>query len=362
MIPKNMRGVVYLEPGRIELRELPTPQPGPNDLLVRIRAGLTCGTDVKTYRRGHPIIKPPTLFGHEYAGDIVEVGANVSGFEPGTRVVAHNSAPCGTCFWCKHGQTNMCDQPVYNFGAFAEYIVVPGPIVRLNTYEIPDHLSYAQAAIMEPLSTVVHGQGVVDIQPGETVAIIGVGGPIGLMHLQMALHRGASQVIGVDLKEPRLAVARQLGATTVINPQLVDPLEAIFDLTKGRGVDVAIESAGTAATWLTALRSARKGGRVLWFGGLPQGTEISLDTHIVHYNELSLFGTYHCTTQDVYRAFQLITAGVVDARPLISGEMPLERVEDALQEMIAGTCVKMAILPDMGYEGEHNLELAKMEL
>jgi L-iditol 2-dehydrogenase len=222
-------------------------------------------------------------------------------------------------------------------------------------------LSYAEAAIMEPLSTVVHGQAVVKIQPGETVAIIGSGGPIGLMHLQLALRSGACQVIAVDLKEPRLAVARQLGATTAINPELVDPLEAILDLTGGRGVDVAIESAGTPATWVTAMRAARKGGRVLWFGGLPQGTEIGLDTHIVHYNELSLFGTYHCTTKDVYHAFQLIVSGVVQARPLISGEMPLESVEEALQSMIAGTCVKMAILPDLPGNGQRPAELQQME-
>jgi L-iditol 2-dehydrogenase len=339
--------MLFLEPGKLELREIPTPQPGPDELLVRIRAGLTCGTDVKTFRRGHPVIKPPTLFGHEYAGDIVAVGSNVRGFETGMRVVAHNSAPCGTCFWCKHRQTNMCEQPVYNFGAFAEYIIVPGPIARLNTYELPDHLSYAEAAIMEPLSTVVHGQSVVDIQPGETVAIIGAGGPIGLMHLQLALKRGASQVIAVDLKEPRLAVASQLGATTIINPEKNDPVAAIHDLTEGRGVDVAIESAGSPVTWLTALRSARKGGRVLWFGGLPTGTEIDLDTHIVHYGELSLYGVYHCTIQDVYHAYQLIVSGVVDARTLISGKMPLEKVEDALEEMMAGTCVKMEIQPDL---------------
>jgi L-iditol 2-dehydrogenase len=147
-----------------------------------------------------------------------------------------------------------------------------------------------------------------------------------------------------------------LGATTVLNPENADPLEAILDLTAGRGVDVAIESAGSPETWLTAMRAARKGGRVLWFGGLPQGTEISLDTHIVHYSELSLYGTYHCTPRDVFNAFQLIVSGVVQALPLISGEMPLERVEDALQAMIAGTCVKMAILPGLAGNGRQPAE------
>lgn len=344
---KVMKAVMYLGPGKLELRQVPVPKPGPNEILVRIRSALTCGTDLKTYRRGHPIIKPPTLFGHEYAGDVVEVGSLVNGFQPGMRVVAHNSAPCGQCFWCKHGQQSMCISPVYNFGAYAEYIVVPGPIVRLNTYEIPDHISYQQAAILEPLSTVVHGQAKLDIQPGERVAIIGAGGPIGLMHLQLALRHGASQVIAVDMKAYRLQVANELGATDIINLQDNDPIQTIKDLTDGIGADAVIESAGSAEAWSTAVNAVRKGGRVLWFGGLPQNTQVSVDSTAIHYGELTMYGVYHCTPHDVYNAFNIIKSETINTQKLISGQVPLSGVEEALLAMYEGKCIKMAVVPDM---------------
>jgi len=345
MTTETMRAVVYLEPGVLELRQVPIPSIGPDDILVRVRVALTCGTDVKTYRRGHPKILPPTLFGHEFAGDVVAVGQEVQGFEPGMRVVAGNSAPCNLCFYCKHGQQNLCDNLLINLGAFAEYIKVPGPIVRQNTYRIPDALPYRHAALMEPLSCVVHGQDLVQIRPGETVIIVGAGGPIGLMHLQLALRQGAAQVIAVDLKDWRLAVAKRLGATRIVNPEREDPVAVVRDLTDGRGADVSIESAGAKVTWLTAVAAARKGGRVLWFGGLPSGTRIEVDAARVHYDELTLIGPYHLTPMDCFRALQLIKAGVIDADALITHELPLERLEEGLQMMMEGQCVKTAIVP-----------------
>jgi len=342
---KMMNAVMYLEPGKLEYCKVPMPKIGVNDLLVKVQAALTCGTDLKTYKRGHPVIKPPTVFGHEYAGDVVEVGTNVKNFHPGMRVMAHNSAPCGKCYWCKHHQESMCLNPVYNFGAFAEYIRVPAPIVELNTYEIPENIPYARAAILEPLSTVVHGQSKLDIQPGERVAIIGAGGPIGLMHLQLALLRGASEVIAVDMKDFRLQVAKELGATHTIDLTKVDPVKAILELTDGIGVDAVIESAGAADAWVMALKVVRKGGRVLWFGGLPQGTQVTVDSYSVHYGELTMFGIYHCTPLDVYHAYELITTETINTEKLISGEMPLRQVEEALLAMAEGKVIKMAIIP-----------------
>ena len=138
---KTMRAMMYLGPEQLELRETPIPKPGPGEILVRIRSATTCGTDAKTYRRGHHLMQPPTTFGHEFAGDIVEVGEDVIDFKAGMRVVPHNSAPCQTCYYCKHGQENLCGDILWNFGAYAEYATIPAPIVRLNTYVIPDEMS-----------------------------------------------------------------------------------------------------------------------------------------------------------------------------------------------------------------------------
>lgn len=342
-----MRSMMFLGPGRLELREVPVPQPGPGEILVRVRAATTCGTDVKTFRRGHPKVIPPTPFGHEFAGDVAEAGAGVTRFQRGMRVVAHNTAPCNSCYYCKHGQENLCDNLIYNFGTFGEYLIVPEPIARLNAFEIPDHLSYSQASILEPLVSVVHAHRLIRIQPGEVVAIIGAGGPIGLMHLQMALRSGASKVFAVDLSENRLAAAKALGATALIQPPREDPVEAIRQLTGGRGVDVSIESAGAVEAWETALRVVRKGGRVNWFGGLKAGANLELDTQWVHYGELTLLGTYHGTPLDVLHAFELIASGVIDTRSLVSREMPLERLEEAFDLMSAGKVIKVAINPDL---------------
>ena len=341
-----MQAVMFLGPGELELRELPIPEPGPGEVLVRVRAATTCGTDAKTYRRGHHLIVPPSLFGHEFAGDVVAIGEGVEQFKHGMRVVPHNSAPCQTCYYCKHGQESLCEHLLFNFGAFAEYAIIPGAIVRLNTFEIPEHLSYREASLLEPLVSVMHGQRVIQIQPGEHVAIIGAGGPIGLMHLQMARLSGAAQVIAVDLSEARLKVARQLGASATLNPLEVEPVEAIRELTSGRGVDVAIESAGAKEAWQTAVQSVRKGGRVLWFGGLKGGTQIELDTHWIHYGELTLHGSFHGTPIDVHKSFEMIKHGVIDCKTLISSQAPLSGVETALQQMIAGEVVKVAIIPD----------------
>ena len=342
-----MRTMMFLGPGHLELRDVPIPQPGSGEILVRIRAATTCGTDVKTFRRGHPKIIPPTPFGHEFAGDVVEAGSEVTRFRPGMRIVAHNTAPCNACFYCKHGQENLCDQLVYNFGTFGEYLIIPEPIARLNAFEIPDHLSYPQASILEPLVSVVHGHRLIQIQPGEQVAIIGAGGPIGLMHLQMALRSGASKVIAVDLSEDRLTVAKALGATALVNPKQQDPVQAVRDLTGGRGVDVSIESAGALEAWETAIRVVRKGGRVNWFGGLKVGTTLELDTQWVHYGELTLLGTYHGTPLDVLRSFELIVSGVSDTRSLITRERPLEKREEAFDLMSEGKVIKVAINPDL---------------
>lgn len=341
----TMRAVVYLGPEQIELRRVPIPRPGPGELLVRVRAATTCGTDVKTFRRGHPKFPPPFVFGHEYGGDVVAAGAGVSAFRPGMRVTANVFGECGACFYCRRGQGNLCENLVYNFGAFAEYVIIPASIVRATTFEIPPHVPYAEAALVEPLTTVVHGQRLIGIQPGERVALLGAGGPIGLMHLQLALRAGAAQVIAVGRSQMRLEAARALGATHLVNASQRPTVADIQALTDGRGADVVIECAGTKATWEAAVDAVRPGGRVLWFGGLPGGTKVELDPARIHYGEIALHGIHGGTADDARQAFELITSGAIRLRPLLSGEMPLEQVEGALRSMMAGKVIKMIIIP-----------------
>lgn len=340
-----MWATVYLAPGELSFRQMPVPELGPDDLLVKIKTALTCGTDVKTYKRGHPKIDPPTLFGHEFAGDVAAVGQEVKGFEVGMRVVAGNTAPCNQCYFCKRGQPNLCDDLLLNLGAFAEYIRIPGRLLQQNTYVLPDHLSYRQAAIIEPLACVVHGQDLLEIQPAESVAIVGAGGPIGLMHLQLALRQGASPVIAIDINDMRLAAAERLGATQVVNSTRDDPVAAVHSLTEGRGADVVVECAGVSVTWTTALDVARKGGRVEWFGGLPGGTRVELDSTRVHYDELTILGVYHLTPLSLERAFRLVCDGVIDVEALVTHEVPLNRLEDGLKMMIEGKSIKVAVIP-----------------
>jgi L-iditol 2-dehydrogenase len=339
----DMRSWSYLGPEHIELQRKPIPTPKAGELLVRVRAAVTCGTDVKTYRRGHPKFPPPFAFGHEFGGDVVEVGKGVQGFQVATRVTANVFAECGHCFYCRKGQGNLCENLIYNFGAFSEYMIIPESIVRLNTFEIPSHISYAQAAIVEPLVTVVHGQHLVGIRPGESVALIGAGGAISLMHLQMACNAGAERIIAIGHSDARLAVARQLGATDLVNAHEQDTAEAVRELTNGYGPDVVIECAGTKRAWETATQVVRRGGRVLWFGGLPARTMVEIDAARVHYGEINLINVHGGTAPDAREAFDLIVTGSIDVEALISKVMPLEKLDSALRKMIDGEVVKVAI-------------------
>ena len=340
-----MRAVVYLGPGRLSYRDVETPRAGPGELVVRTRVALTCGTDVKTYRRGHHLMKPPMLFGHEFAGDVVEVGDGVDGFAEGARVVAANSAPCASCFFCLRGQHNLCEDILFNWGAFAEYIRVPARIVQHNAYEIPVHLAYEEAALLEPLACVVLGNDAAGITEGDTVVIAGGGGPIGLLHLQLARLRGASQLVVVDLNDARLALARSLGATHGINPTREDAADAVRSLSEGRGADVVIEAAGVPEVWEMALGLVRKGGTVLMFGGCPAGSRVALDTDRVHYGELTIKGVFHHTPGTVSRALGLLSDGLVQARPLITERVPLRDTQRALEMVSAGEAIKVAIIP-----------------
>lgn len=347
-VPSHMRAVVYHGPKNLRVEIVPVPEIEPDEMLVKVRSATTCGTDVKTYLRGHPKYPPPFLFGHEFSGDVVRVGSMVKGFEPGARVTASCFGPCGSCYHCKHLQENLCENMSYNFATYAEYLRLTGPFVRRNTLIVPENLSYSQAAMLEPLSSVIHGHKLLKILPGESVVILG-SGSVGLMHLQLAKARGAAEIILVDNNPKRLGYALELGATNVINAKELDPIRIVKEYTSGYGADVAIEAAGVKTTWETAPRMTRKGGRVLWFGGLPAGTEVILDGPAIHYGEITLLNTHGNAPADFWEACNLVSSGIVKTDFLLSGEMPLEEIEKALQWMSEGRIMKVSINPTLPY-------------
>jgi len=332
----------------VKVHAVPTPQVGPGEVRIRIRAALTCGTDVKVYRRGYHarMIVPPSVFGHEFAGEIESVGEGVSGWRPGQRVVAANSAACGECFYCLRMRPELCEDLLFLNGAYAEYITVPQRLVRVNLLPIPDHLSYEEAALVEPLACVVRGMQDTGVQPGETVVVLGAG-QIGLMFVRLASLAGA-RVVCVGRRPARLELARQMGAQVLLRAaEAGDLVSAVKRMANGgRGPDRVIECVGVPEVWEQAIAMGRKGATVNLFGGCPKETVARLDTSRLHYDELTLVGTFHHTPAAVREALRLIAEGLVPARTLIQQEAPLAELPGVLQSLLNGNCaVKVAIDP-----------------
>jgi L-iditol 2-dehydrogenase len=342
-----MKAVLFYAPGDIRLAEIERPEAGPGEVVVEIKVSLTCGTDLKTSRRGHPVLikETPSVFGHEMAGVISQLGPGVDGFSVGQRVVAANSAPCGHCFYCRRGSLSLCENLEFLNGAYAEFIAIPARIVQNNLLTLPHTVTFRQAAVVEPLACAVHGIERSEISLGDTVCVIGHG-PIGLMLTRLARLKGA-RVIVVGRNPFKLDMARQFGATELIDLTAVsDVVEAVRSLTiEGRGVDVAIEAVGLPETWEQAIAMTRPGGLVNLFGGCPSGTHVSVDTRRPHYDELRIIGVFHHTPLTVRTSLSLIAGGQIDVDALVTHEMPLDRLEEAFQLMISGETLKIAIVP-----------------
>ncbi|PJF30488.1 MAG: dehydrogenase [Candidatus Thermofonsia Clade 1 bacterium] len=345
---QTMQGVFFLGAGQLELREVPIPQPAAGEVIVKVSAATTCGTDLKAYKRGHKLFKPPMPFGHEWAGTVVAVGEGVTGFKEGDRVTAANSAPCGACYYCRRGKPQLCLhlESRFNWGTYAEYLRVPAHIVSINMHKIPVHLSFVEAAFIEPLACAVLCINYADIALGDTVAIIGSGAQ-GLMQIQLAKAMGASQVIAIGRAHGRLEVARQLGADETISTLDTDAVAAVKALTEGRGADVVIEAAGSAETWQMAAQMARPAATVVLFSGLPGGTQVSFDATHLHYDEITLKGVFHHTPRTVEQALHMLISGQVNVKPMISGTIPLREVEEGLNRMARSEVIKLAVLPEL---------------
>lgn len=332
----------------IRIESVPVPQAGPGELIVQVGAALTCGTDLKVFRRGYHarMIVPPALFGHELAGTVVEAGAGVTDFAAGHRVVALNSAPCGNCYFCQRGQENLCDDLMFNNGAYAEYIRIPARIVEKNTLRVPDHVPLEHAALTEPLACAVHGFEDSHPQPGDLVAVIG-GGPLGLMMLHVAALAGC-EVIAIVKHDGQVEAAKQLGATHVVQASSIrKAVQETRALTPNeRGVDIAIEAVGVPEAWEEALEMVRKGGTVNFFGGCATGTHVALDTNRIHYSDITLRATFHHTPAICRKALDLIAGGRFQASAFITGHAHLYELNRVFEKLMKrNTEIKTAIVP-----------------
>jgi len=346
-----MLAVRFYGPGQLRVEDVPVPKPESGEIVVKNALAVTCGTDAKMYRRGHVLTKPPQIIGHEFAGTVSEVGAGVEQFKEGMRVVAANSAPCNGCYYCSIKKPNLCEHLgdcLVGFswpGAYAEYVRLPARIVQQNTFVIPDDVPLENVASLEPLACVVHGWDLVDFEAGGTVAVIG-GGPIGILHAQLAHLHGAKSVILCDPHTERLSGSARVGIDVIVNSKSENVHDRILGLTEGRGVDLIVEAAGRKEAWESAHLLTRKGGTVLLFGGCPSGTTASFETGRIHYGELRVQGAFHHTPSAVDRAFKLIVSGRVSTKLLITHEMRLKDAEKALQLMGAGSALKVALRTD----------------
>jgi L-iditol 2-dehydrogenase len=340
----TMSGVFFLGAGQLELREVAIPQAAEGEVIIKVEAATTCGTDLKAYKRGHKLFKPPMPFGHEWAGFVYQ--SRHPSWQEGDRVTGANSAPCNQCFYCRNGRQQLCTEleSRFNWGTYAQYLRVPAHIVGQNMHKIPDSLPFAEAAFIEPLACAVLCTTHANIQLGNTVAILGVGAQ-GLMQIQLAKALGAANVIAIGRAAGRVERAKALGATHTMSSLDGDPIASVKALTNGRGADVCIEAAGSAETWQTAVSMTRPGGTAMLFSGLPGGTQVSFDATHLHYNEITMKGIFHHTPRAVEQAVQMLASGAVNVKPMIDGEIGLGEVEEGLNRMARSEAIKLAVRP-----------------
>jgi len=341
-----VNAVVFYGPGQLRYEEVPVPEPGEGEVLVRIEAALTCGTDVKTLRGGHPVMIPrvPTVFGHELAGTVAAVGRGVKAVREGDRVVTANSAPCGDCPLCRAGRPNLCEDLLFVNGAYAEYILLPPRLAAKNVVALSQSLPAARAAFAEPLACALHGIERGQVEPGHTVAVFGHG-PMGCLLAMVASARKA-RVLLVGKAGWRLDRVRALGLAECLDSLgSGEPAALLRALTGGRGVDAAVDATGRPEVWEQAIASVAKGGSVVLFGGCAPGSVVRLDTRRAHYDELTLIGAFHHTPELIRRAVECLASEVVVPDGLITHRMGLTAVPQALELMSRGEALKVLIQP-----------------
>ena len=342
---------LLVKPGRVELREISAPEPSYGEILVKIKTALTCGTDLKAFLRGHPLIPMPGVFGHEFSGVVEKAGKGVRRFKEGDAVMAVHTAPCLKCSFCKTKHYSLCESIMSTkvLGAFAEYVLLPSHVVKQNLFRKPENISFEEAAFLEPLSCVVHSVEPLRIKKGESALILGAG-PIGLLHLLLLKRKGARVAVS-DILGERLRTARKLGADLVMRTKRLSAIgKASPRIPFPRGFNYVFECTGKPDVWETSVDYVRRGGTVILFGGCESGTTVSYNAGRLHYDEVTLRGVFHYTPSEVKKAYQLLCKGELGVSRLISGRYSLADTQQVFEKLAKGIGIKFAIIPE-GFKG-----------
>ncbi len=335
-----MHVAVLDEPGSLRVEERERPEPGPDELLVKIREIGICGSDVHYYehgRIGDYVVESPLVLGHESAGEVVTVGEN-AGFEQGDRVALEPGVPCRRCVHCKRGEYNLCPDVTFmatppDDGAFAEYVAWPADFA----YRLPDSVTLREGALCEPLSVGIHAARRANIGVGDSVLVTGCG-PIGLLAMEAIRAVGATEVFVSDVVPEKLELAESRGADATIDVRERGMAEAVAELTDGEGVDVVVEASGAEPAIRSSIDAVRRGGTIVLIG-LAQNAEIPLDTGEIIDNELDLFGSFRY--RNTYpTAIELLADGAVDVEGIVDFELGLNEIGDAFERAMNEKTVK----------------------
>src|SRR3954447_21689802 len=346
-----MKALRFYAPKDVRLEDVPEPECGPGEVKIRVRNCSTCGTDVKIFNNGHQNISPPRTMGHEVAGEVAEVGADVTGSRPRDRAHAIPAVPDGECYECRKGWMAVCENQTsigYQYdGGFAEFLIVPRQVLKVDGLNrIPDNIGFDEASVAEPFACAINAQELVNVGDGDTVVVFGAG-PIGCLHTRLARANGASRVFLIDVLADRLAMsADAVKPDEVLNGREVDVVERVKELTDGRGADVVITATAANVAQEQAVRMAARRGRISFFGGLPKTNPfIQLDSNLVHYRELMIMGANGSAPSHNKRALEYISSGEVPVKDLITVHLPLERALDAFDIVAKGEAIKVTIEP-----------------
>jgi len=346
-----MKVLRFYAPKDVRIEDVPEPECGPDEVKLRVRNCSTCGTDVKIFNNGHQNINPPRIMGHEVAGEVVEVGADVPGWSVGDRAQVIAAVPCGECYECRRGWMAVCQNQTsvgYQYeGGFAEYLIVPPQVLKVDGLNrIPDNIGFDEASVAEPFACAINAQELISVADGDTVVVFGAG-PIGCIHIRLARANGATRVFLIDVTAERLKMsADAVQPDEVINGSDVDVVERVLELTDGRGADVVITATAANVAQEQAIRMAARRGRISFFGGLPKTNPyIQCDSNLVHYRELMIIGANGSSPAHNAEALKLLATGAVPVADLITHRLPLESAIDAFGIVARGEAIKVTIEP-----------------